>query len=397
MKNTPTLLLVFILVIGAHAIKAAPAPGTLASVPLVVEGNHIRIPVSVNGSQPFMLVLDTGMPAPGIMLYNNDRVTALGLKFGSTDQVQGGGKGPAMTAQVASGQRIAIGDASLSDVQVTVLPPPHGFPSNAAGVIGLELFSRFAVRIDVDNHTLDLMDKNSYQPPANATVIPLRMEHGVFPFVDARVTIGDGPAEPVNIAVDLGASHSLWLNQRKGRLTAPPGAIRTPLGRGVSGKIGGSLGRVQKFEMGDVAFEHVIALFPDADYQNPGHFDFKDGFIGAELLTRFVVTFDYASKRMVLVRGKRFDEPFEADMSGLTFASMDMARRPVDTVLPGSPAASAGIATGDILIAVNGKPTESYSPDQLKTLFRQDGAEVRLTLERNGAQMEKTIKLRRMV
>ncbi|HKW13186.1 MAG TPA: aspartyl protease family protein [Candidatus Krumholzibacteria bacterium] len=397
MKNTHTLLLALTLVASASAIKAAPAPGTLASVPITVEGNHIRIPVSVNGSQPFSLVLDTGMPAPGIMLYDNDRTAALGLKFGSTDQVQGGGKGPAMTAQVASGQHIAIGDVSLSGVQVTVLPPPHGFPSTAAGVIGLELFSRFAVRIDIDNHTLDLLDKDSYQPPASASVIPLRMEHGVFPFIDARVTIGDGPAEPVNIAVDLGASHSLWLNQRKGRLTAPPGSIRTPLGRGVSGRIEGSLGRVQKFEMGDVTFEHVIALFPDADYQNPGHFDFKDGFIGAELLTRFVVTFDYASKRMVLVRGQRFDEPFETDMSGLTFASMDLARRSIDGVLPGSPAETAGITAGDILIAVNGKPTESYNPDELRKLFKQDGAEVRLTLERNGAQMEKTIKLRRLV
>jgi PDZ domain/Aspartyl protease len=375
---------------------SSAAVAAVTRVPITFTRNQVRIPISVNGSQPMVFVLDTGMPAPGILLNTNERTTALALKFSGQANVAGGGSTKAMAAQLAEHQRIAIGGIEIADVPVTMLPP-GGF-KETDGVIGLELFNRYAVCVDVDNKELLLFDTKTYQPPAGATIIPIRLVHDRMPFIDARVTVEGGEPVPVDVALDLGSVHALWLNERQpGKLAPPKGAIQTTLGRGVSGKIMGSVGRVKKIEMGGVSFDNLLAIFPDAAYQKPGGFDFQDGFIGADLLTRFVVTFDYASKRLVLVPGKRMGDPFEWDMTGMVFENANMDRRVIDTVLAGSPAEAAGIQPGDVLVGVNDKPLSAYDPQELFTMFRREGAEVRLKLERGGSSIEKPIKLRRLV
>src|SRR5262249_6578567 len=158
-----------------------------------------------------------------------------------------------------------------------------------------------------------------------------------------------------DLAVDLGATHSLWLNQRSGRFVPPNGTIRTTLGRGMSGEMRGHVGRVRRLEIGSFAFDRVVTIFPDLEYQNPGGGDFRDGFVGAEILTRFIVTFDYPHQRMVLERGGRFTEPFEYDMSGMTLERRQPGRAVITAITPGSPAGEAGIRPGDELLAIDGQ------------------------------------------
>jgi membrane-associated protease RseP (regulator of RpoE activity) len=146
-----------------------------------------------------------------------------------------------------------------------------------------------------------------------------------------------------------------------------------------------------------VAFDNLLAIFPDAAYQKPGGFDFQDGFIGADILCRFVVTFDYPSKRLVLVPGKRMSAPFNWDMTGIVFENANTDRRVVESVVPGSPAAAAGIQPGDAMVGVNGKALPAWDPQDLFVLFRTEGAAVRLQLERGGAAIEKSLTLRRLI
>jgi PDZ domain/Aspartyl protease len=370
--------------------------GVRARAPITFTRNQVRIPVSVNGSGPFMLILDTGMPAPGILLRDSDRVQALKLQLPGADTLTGGGSGPAVAARVAEGQRIEVGGLALDGVSVSVLPAqiPLG---GADGVIGAELFDRFVVRVDVDTKELSLIDKTGYEPEAGAGVIPLRLPENMA-FIDARVVVESGDPITVDLAVDLGAGHALWLNQREpGRLAPPAKAIHTTLGRGISGDIHGAFARTHRIELGPFAFENVVTLFPAPEHQNPGGVDFRDGFVGAELLTRFVVTFDYPSKRMVLVPGARFREPFEFDMTGMMLDAGERDRRRIDAVLPDSPANDAGVRAGDVLLAVDGRRLDEIGPDGLRRAFQRDGAEVRVTLERNATTIEKTLRLRRLL
>src|SRR5262249_20775361 len=157
---------------------------------------------------------------------------------------------------------------------------------------------------------IELFDPATWTPPHGSCSVPMRLRERKA-FIDARVKVDSRPAITADLAVDLGATHSLWLNQRSGRFVPPKGTIRTTLGRGMSGEMRGHVGRVRRLEIGSFAFDRVVTIFPDLEYQNPGGVDFRDGFVGAEILTRFIVTFDYPHQRMVLERGERFTEPFE--------------------------------------------------------------------------------------
>jgi len=74
-----------------------------------------------------------------------------------------------------------------------------------------------------------------------------------------------------------------------------------------------------------------------------------------------------------------------------------LEKRLVDAVLAGSPAEQAGVEAGDVLVAVDGEPVSALGPDRLTKAFRREGTEVRVTLERGTATIDKRMKLRRLV
>jgi C-terminal processing protease CtpA/Prc len=83
---------------------------------------------------------------------------------------------------------------------------------------------------------------------------------------------------------------------------------------------------------------------------------------------RFDLTFDYLHARLLLAKNAQFDQPFGYDRSGLFLIDSDGAYT-VLSVLPGSPAAAAKLAKGDVLLTVNGAPTANQSLAALRGLL----------------------------
>ena len=322
-------------------VCASPRLGATAElltrVPITFTRNQVRVPVAIKGTA-FQLILDTGMPTRGVMLYQNARVDSLELTFIDQHDISGAGGEGAVRARISMDTDVHVGDLTISPVSVIVVSAPSHLPVDADGIIGAELFERFAVRVDMDENRMDLLESASWTPPESSVAIPLRFRSGCA-FMDAQVDVAGKAPVTVDIAVDLGASHALWLNEGEaGRLAPPANAIETTLGHGLSGAVRGHIGRVERLTVGPYVFENVVTVFPVPEHQHPGGFDFRDGFIGAETLKRFRVTFDYAGERMVLERGRRFADPFEHDMTGLVLHPGGRERRTVDRVLPDLPA-----------------------------------------------------------
>jgi C-terminal processing protease CtpA/Prc len=121
--------------------------------------------------------------------------------------------------------------------------------------------------------------------------------------------------------------------------------------------------------------------------------------MGADLLSRFRVVFDYGHSQMFLEKNRVFDEPFEHDMSGIRFvmegAGFDVLK--VFSIFEGSPAAAAGIREGDVVTAIDGREARLFTREALREYMERDGATVRLTIERGGKTQDIEIRLRRMV
>ncbi|HET6277868.1 MAG TPA: aspartyl protease family protein [Candidatus Polarisedimenticolia bacterium] len=381
----------------ASEVEVRSADGRV-SIPFELKNNHVIIPILVNGSK-FDVVLDTGMPMDGLMLYGSDRVDGLGLKYaGFKAHIGGaGGEGDRLEADIAMGVTIDVGDLRLRNATTIVSPPLHHFTSYHDGVIGASLFNNFVVDINYDDGRIGLHDPAAYVPAANAVSVPLTFEHNV-PYAEVTVTTDEGKVVPLHVVVDLGASHGISLNAgTTGGIGVPARAIRTVIGRGVSGEVRGRVGRVQSLELGGVSLAGVVATFPDDEHQHPRGMDSRNGNLGDGVLQRFNVAFDYAHRRMLLVRNERFAEPFEWDMSGIGMQPDGDAALRIASIVDGSPAAKAGLAVDDLVTHVDGRAVSPADLFAIREQMKQAGKEIEITATRDGKPIEVRLKLRRMV
>ena len=377
-----------------------PEGADAVSVPFRNVNQHILLPVMVNGKGPFDVVLDTGMPIGGVILHDSERVEGLDLSYMDGVQVKvggAGGKGEAHSARLATNVGLRIGDLAILDARATVVPMPGGFGTYFDGIIGAGLFQNFVVTIDNDRGVLTLSRPESYKPPEGVVAVPITLDGGM-PFVEARVQIGDAPAVPVQLVVDIGATHAVSLNEGDDpKIAAPANAIATMIGRGASGEVTGHIGRIRSLEVGGFALPDVVATFPDAAHHWARGMDSRNGNLGNGALSRFNVTFDYAGKRMLLARGKRASEPFEWDMSGMQGEPTGEGTVRVRRVLPGSPAAEAGVEENDRIVRIAGEAVTGENYFTMRERLRKNGETVAVELLRGDKPVSVSIKLRRLV
>jgi len=369
------------------------------AIPFQSVNHHLLLPVMVNGAGPFQIILDTGMPMEDLILYDSERVKDLNLAYLDAQmKVAGaGGDGKGMSARIAQGVALGIGELKILDERATVLSTPPGFAGYHDGVIGAALFRHFVVSIDNDRRVVTLRRPETFRPPEGARLVPLTIEQNRV-YVDATVRVESGEAVPVSLVVDLGASHAVSLNlSKEGRLRVPGRVIATGIGRGVSGEILGRVGRIRAFEIGGWTLGEVVATFPDKEYQSPHGVDSRDGNLGNGALSRFNVTIDYAGRRMFLEPARSFSEPFEWDMSGFQAESAADGAVRVSRVLPGSPAAQADIQEGDRVVKIGGKEVTETTFFRLRERLKKDGETVVVELQRDDKPKTVSLKLRRLI
>jgi hypothetical protein len=136
---------------------------------------------------------------------------------------------------------------------------------------------------------------------------------------------------------------------------------------------------------------NVPAAFQATDVG--GAFDTKrqEGNLGAGILSRFRVLFDYSRMCLWLEPGPALDAPFPKDKIGLGLEWADGALT-VEFVAPGSPAAEAGWKVGERLAALDGrKAGADFRKTSAMWLEEKAGTRIRLTLA-DGTERTLTLK-----
>lgn len=366
-------------------VQVRSSDGKVSS-PFTLINNHVVFPMTIQGTR-LDILLDTGMPMDGFMLYRTPKVAAMKLGYvpGMKARIGGAGaEGRQVEADMALDLRADVGDLRIEGARAIVTPPIPGLAGYHDGVIGATLFNNFVVAIDYDARRITLHDPATWAPPDGSAAVPLTLEHNA-PFVDVAILTSDGRSLPATVVVDLGASHPISLNLGSiDGLTAPAGAIRTIVGLGVSGLVRGQVGRIAGLEIGGLRLKDVVATFPDPDSQHPGGMRERGGNLGDGAMQRFNVAFDYEHHRLVLVPNRGFDRPFEWDMSGLSLRPDDKGAIRIEKVVEGSPAGKAGLLSGDILTRVNGREITEGSLADLRDSMRKPGESFDVTVQRDG-------------
>lgn len=338
---------------------------TVAEVPFERYAGLILVQVSIDGTPPRPFLLDTG----GLNLLTPEAARELGIEGHGEQSVYGVGGGTQSLQEAQVGQ-VRLGDVALRDQRFLLVDLPsvltdRGDKPPIAGLIGYELLRRFTTRLDYDRLTLTFSKAGGLAADDEA----LHLYFGDrTPRVPARVDgtaglfmIDTGDAGELTVFGPFADAHSVRLHGRAGSARAG----------GVGGHIALRTGLLHRFELDGHALLELPASLSTA---RQGAFASRHlaGNLGQGVLSRFVLTFDYASRRLRVEPGARFAEPFPDTPSlGLGLDRIDHEHFRVAAVAPHSAAARAGLAAGARIVAIDGRPARELDLDELKTLLRE--------------------------
>ncbi len=401
------------LAIAALAVAPLRAQNQLAPlVPKFIKGNAsdviaadifdniVYLPVEIGGKGPYSFVLDTGDDAMPIL---NERLArSLKIPLGRGMPLTGGaGSTPVELFPIEKLDLCLPGlcfDASPAATVPLDLMDPH-WGKHKDGLIGGTVFASVVTDIDYERKTVQFRDPKASPQPAGE-VVPIEV-HGQ-PFVRARVFL-HGVAQPVEafMMVDTGVRVTGFNSPFSRRHRLPeqsPRTLATMTGFGVNGETWGVVGRVQAIEVGSIRIENPVVTF-STDTAGAESSDRFAGIIGADILHRFHVVFDFPGKRMTLERNPDFGKPFEFDMSGLRLVAsgdrLDVIK--VFHVAKQSPAEAAGLLAGDEIRTIDGRNASTFNWETLRAYLRRPGQSVRLVIVRAGRTITITLNLRRLV
>jgi Aspartyl protease/PDZ domain len=366
---------------------------SFTAVPFELLNNHIYVEVKLNDKGPFRMLCDTG----GANIVTPALARELGLKAEGALQGRGVGEKSEDVGLVKL-QSLRVGDATLSNQVFDVFPMEafsavEGIPIN--GLVGYEVFKRFVVRVDYEHNQMVLTVPSAFTYKGEGTVVPFQFNAHI-PQVDGAIDGIEGKFD-----IDTGSRSSLSVLgpfAEKHELKARYGAdLEAVTGWGVGGAARSLVTRAKVLQLGKV---EVQAPVTELSLQKTGAFvsPYVAGNVGAGVLKRFNITFDYPHQQLIFERNANYDKPDVFDRSGMwlnqtgeTFEVMD--------VIAGGPAATAGIKIGDKVLAIDGRPAGQLSLYAVREQFKSQppGTKLRLTIQSGEQKRDVDLALKDLV
>ena len=361
--------------LSGRAIAWKSARDTVVA-PMTYSCKTVLVRVSINGAQPEDFLLDTGAD---MTVLDEDYARQLGLRL----EGQGSVQGVAATAGIqwarigsiavcgASGKAGSeTGSATLRDFKAAVLDLAEGqnmlLWRKPAGILGADFLSHFAVRLDYDARTVTFFDPASFRYTGGGAALPMELFGGV-PVVDVTLN-GTCPGKFI---VDVGNAFHFTVH---GMLVRSCGMMSTlsrreveVAGGGAGGGFVGTLCRLDSLRIGPYAWAEPVAALTLHTRGILGSHDVA-GNIGNTVLERFRTTIDYAHHVLYLEPGRSFPERERVSRFGALFAKVG-TKVYAGNVLSGSAAYEAGLRWYDEIVAVDGRPVEKWTREEIDRLL----------------------------
>lgn len=397
-----------------------------AVIPFKLINNLIFIPINVNGAE-LTFMLDTGVAETILFSLDNKEITLQNI-----EKIKFSGLGGNVSIDgLKSDRNIAkIGDNIINSSMLLYIVideefniSPHiGIPVN--GVIGYHFFKNNPILIDYTTKKITVyQDTDAFKKKVRKfDEFPMSVEKDK-PYINADIEM-TREKKSSKLLIDLGNSDAIWLFPTliKDFVYNRPN-IDDYLGRGFNGDIYGKRSRIHNFYLGDFKFEKPLTAMPDEySIQHVNLVKDRKGSVGAEIMRRFSVVFDYKGEKLYLRKNRNFDEPFHFNMSGLDFkqdglewqedrvkiepkkiseASTEISvvnnfqykftLKPIFSVAgvrKDSPAFIAGLKKDDRIITINGSRTSDMTMEKIMELMKSDeGKNITMVIQRKNKEM----------
>ena len=363
--------------------------------------NLVIIPIYINEKGPFNFILDTGVDP--LIITDSSIVDSRQLTNLRRVKINGNGEGDEITAYISNNITAKVGEASMKHIPTVILKEDVFNLSSYLGMkihglIGYNFFNSFIVKINYSQLRV------SFSLPQNRKKITwskLDLEFlGNKPYINVDLQVSNLGNIKAKLIIDCGASHALSLESyNEGAFPLPSPSFEANLGVGLGGKINGSIGRISSLKLGDYELKNVLTSFPNySDVAAKTKLKQRTGNLGADILKKFNVIFDYQDSKMYLKKNNHYSEAFEHDMSGMEIYVDDRQfnRVFISRVEPASPAEKAGILANDEILSINFSSITNYSFDSIINLLKSEsGRTILVEFIRNDKVYIKLLTLKR--
>ena len=405
-------------------------------IPFKMINNLIFIPIKVNGIE-LNFLLDSGVDETilfsmdekkEVNFYNVEKISLRGL--GSKDAVEGL---KSKNNTLNSNGLIAVNHVVYIILDQTFnLSYQIGIPVN--GIIGYKFLKSNLVEINYQRKRITVYRdnvRNRKRIAAKHQTIPITIEKSK-PYIQGNVYF-DSSEIPVKLLIDIGNSDAIWLFQnREKAISIPIKNFDDYLGRGFSGDVEGKRAFIKKFTFSKFEFMAPIVSFPDStSIKNVLMVKGRSGSIGAEILKRFNLVFDYQKQLLYVKKNRNFGEPFCYNKSGLEIQNnglqwvqetLNLETVPsggtkviqnglenwnnfkykfvlkptyiIGAVRKNSLAANCGLQKEDVLISINKKPACDFTLEKINSLLKSEEENwINLEVERDNQILNFRFKL----
>jgi hypothetical protein len=369
------------LLLGAAALALASCvntgrpnlPAGSEKLPMHLTGNLPFVNVEMPG-QRYQFLLDTGASD---CVVTPEIVRRYGLPVSKEKVSVRSASGDYTGIPVTVVPEIRLGDVLYTNVPALVYDCSkfRRTVERMDGVIGFGLFEKQLLTLDYPRRQV-IISPWAQLKDADPGVVPMGIVHGVpqVPLSSAR--------KSVMIDVDSGSTSGLEINPASLGVgtKAPPR----------SGHMSMSISRSYRNDVARIDGTLLLGKVPmDSPVVEVTRGDQR---VGGEVLTNLLLTFDQRSRRMVVSFGRLEGVGMFKIARRLTSTSragtgVGFDRQwTVSDVLPQSPAAAAGVKTGDKCVTINHQPVEKWSGSYSELLT--PGEEIHYQMLRGGRMYE---------
>lgn len=318
-------------------------------------GDHaLFVAVTINGNGPFRMMVDTGS---SVTVLTPACAAAAGVRLDDEQPsaIARNGFENDIDVPMVVLHTLELGSARFEGVSAGVsadlLKTERTLGQRFDGVLGFSLFSDVFVALDFSGQRL-LLDTVWPQklPPIQAE-LDLRIVREV-PRVTARIQGRD-----LELTVDTGSNSGVLIQPEFAERTSWKAEPRV-------GPLVGVIGETEREYVGRLAgeihFGRVTQIEPVVGITSGA------ASVGVEFLRHFCVVIDQAHDKLWLCASSDEAVPAPPTRSvGLSLLADKGGWRVAGTI-PGSPAEGAGIAAGDMVTQIEGRPATTWSRDQIE-------------------------------
>lgn len=388
----------------SRTFQTTPKPAASASevtIPFEMVNKHVVIQVKVNNSRPLSFVLDTG---DKFAIIDLERAKELGLNLQGEIRAAGAGSERPTGAFVRDSTFSIPGLAGFSQ-PVNIALPVRSLASRMGqdfdGILGSEFIKEFVLELDYQARVLKLHDKDKFSYTGPGESIPIKLNGAGHPIIDGEVTpIGSEPVKG-KFVLDIGSGAALILYSpfvtEHQLLSSNMKTIRAIGGAGAGGETTGRIGHVTELKIGKFTISNPSTMFSE-DKEGALASSAVLGNIGARVMSKFRLLFDYSHDRIIFEPNSTFPEGFERAFGGLALVAegKDYRTFRITDLLDNAPAAEAGLQKNDIITAIDGKPAAQLTLSKLNDMLERP-ASYKLTVRRGDQTLRVTLTPRKML